>query len=190
VALAADGAPTTELRSIRLDGSSPVVEALPADYQPAPWPWVVDSLGEPAAPVTFLDTRTAITRRIRPGRDEVLNCTPTWCQVLVLRIDGVPLGIDVMRVDGGGRRRVAGADTSTVPGGVSILDRFHVFATAALGRPTGRGFELRLYDTARDRTVVVAADATDVMCQGSFLGWATAGGPAVVWHVLDLQTLR
>lgn len=187
---ATDGSPVTELRSIKLDGSSPGVRRLPGVYQPARWPWVADASGEAGQPVTLFNTTTGRTLSVTADPTEVLNCTPGWCQILDLRADGVPAGLDVMRTDMRERRPVADAASRPVPACISLLDRFHVLLTRSSAPSVSDTQQALLYDSQLGRLVLVASNVLDVRCRAGLFSWLTAEDGRQLWRTLNLRALR
>jgi hypothetical protein len=118
---------------------------------------------------------------------EVARCSPTWCRVVVLGGDAVPIRIDLQHPDGTQRRPIAGADANAVVADVALLDRFEPLGVA--GPPDSVGRTLVLYDIAADRIVTVASEVDIIRARQGVLWWSTGTGTDLVWHSLDLRTL-
>jgi hypothetical protein len=104
----------------------------------------------------------------------------------VLNGDSV-VRMDLQRVDGSDRRRIAGSEATPTIADVAVLDRFVPLATdRGDGQP---GVGLSLYDIETGRTDLVAVDAANIQARNGMLWWSTGVGPELRWHAVDLRTL-
>ncbi|MEV4760737.1 hypothetical protein AB0J86_37320 [Micromonospora sp. NPDC049559] len=190
VAVAPGQEPATELRSVPLGGGAVTVRTERGAWALSDWPWLVSAGTGTSGPVRLRDLAARKVLDVDAGPTELVTCSPVWCRAIVLGSDG-PSRIDLMRPDGGDRRRVAGGSATAAVIDVAVLDRFEVLTVAD---PAGTGRtdsqQLLLYDAASQRTVVVATAAGLVLARGGVLWWSTGDDEALAWHTLDLTTLQ
>ncbi|SNT37520.1 hypothetical protein SAMN05421812_105119 [Asanoa hainanensis] len=185
-----DPDPSTELRSVVLDGGDPRTTTVPGMWSPVAWPWLVDSIDAVAGGrVRLLDRVRHETREFVAGMADFPSCGATWCRSIILDDDNGGGRVDLVRVDGTQRRRMAGPDVGLPLTDVAVLDRFEVLTGLDPASATFQGRPLSLYDIARGTTVTVAADAVSVLCRGGFLWWSSGFEDRVSWTALDLRTL-
>jgi hypothetical protein len=179
----------TEVRSVALTGGKVDVRNVPGAFSLSEWPWLVSAGSGQAGPVDLLDLIGGRKARVPAAQTELLSCTPAWCRVLVLSGTGGPARVDLMRIDGTSRRRMAGAQASASTADVALLNRFEVLSqNGGSGSPVSSQ-QLMLYDAAKDRTVIVSQGVGVVFVRGGVLSWSTGDNEALVWHALDLRTL-
>jgi hypothetical protein len=179
----------TEIRSIALAGGTVDIRKVPGAFSLSTWPWLVSAGSGQAGPVDLFDLASGRKMHVPAAQAELLTCTPGWCRVLVLSGTGGPARVDLMRVDGTARRRMAGAQASAATADVALLNRFEVLSqSGATGSPASSQ-QLMIYDAAKDRTVMVSQGVGVVFTRGGVLGWSTGDNEALVWHALDLATL-
>jgi hypothetical protein len=179
----------TEVRSVALAGGKVDVRSVPGAFSLSAWPWLVSAGSGQAGPVDLLDLVSGRRVRVPAAQTELLTCTPAWCRVLVISGSGGPARVDLMRVDGTARRRMAGARASAATADVALLDRFEVLSqNGSTGSPASSQ-QLMLYDAAKDRIVAVSQGVGVVSARGGVLSWSTGDNEALVWHALDLRTL-
>jgi hypothetical protein len=172
----------TEVRSVALTGGKVTVRTVPGAYAMSAWPWLVSAGSGQAGPVDLVNLDTGGTVRVPAAQAELVACSPAWCRVLVITGTGGPARIDLMHPDGSGRQRMAGGQASASIADVALLDRFEVLSQ--------NDRQLQLYDAKTKRTVQVAAGVGMVFARGGVLTWSTGDNEALVWHALDLRTLR
>ncbi|MEV6521428.1 hypothetical protein AB0M43_05695 [Longispora sp. NPDC051575] len=171
--------PATEIRSVALAGGAVHRTTLPGRYSLAAWPWAVSAAVEQPGSTDLVDVTTLRSTPVRGEATEILDCGPVWCRVRVLRQDGVARH-ELMRPDGGDRRRLAAGDLRPALRDVALLDRFEIL----LGTT-----DVYVYDTTRRRLVRVAGPVGTVLGHGAALWWSTGDNDRLTWHVLDLGAL-
>ncbi|MEV0716368.1 hypothetical protein [Asanoa sp. NPDC050611] len=180
---------STELHSVVLDGGDPRVETLPRSWSPVAWPWLMDSTDAVGGGrVVLMDRVTGVTREFTAGPADFPACGATWCRSIVID-DGASGGVDLVRVDGTQRRRIAGPDVGFPVTDVAVLDRFEVLTGLDPASRAAQGRPLQVYDIARDATVTIASDATNARYAGGFLWWSSGFEDRVSWTVLELGAL-
>ncbi|GIF68434.1 hypothetical protein Ais01nite_64690 [Asanoa ishikariensis] len=186
-----DGAdPSTELRSVVLDGGDPRARTVPGTWSPVGWPWLVDSMDAVAGGrVRLLDRVSNQTREFVAGMADFPSCGATWCRSIILDDDAGAGRVDLVRVDGTQRRRIAGPDVGFPLTDVAVLDRFEVLTALDPAASTFQGRPLLIYDVSRGTTVTVASDAVSVLCRGGFLWWSSGFEDRLSWTAMDLRTL-
>ncbi|GIF77247.1 hypothetical protein [Asanoa siamensis] len=179
----------TALRSVALDGGDARTDSVAGTWSPVGWPSLLDGTDAVGGGrVVLMDRTTRQTREFLAGPADFPACGATWCRSIVLE-DGGSGQVDLVRVDGDERRRIAGPDVGFPVTDVAVLDRFEILTSldpatrAAVGRP------LSLYDIARSQTLAVAPDAISVLCRGGFLWWSSGFEDRMSWTVVDLRTL-
>jgi hypothetical protein len=180
---------STELRSVALDGGDARTTVVPGLWSPVGWPWLLDDSGAVSGGrVVLMDRVRQVTRAVVAGQAEFPECGATWCRVIVL--DDAGSGrIDLLRVDGTQRRRIAGADDGFPVTDVAVLDRFEIMTAFSPTLRPGLGRPLSIYDITRDNAVAVTANAVTVVSRGGFLWWSSGFEDRVSWSVVDLRTL-
>jgi hypothetical protein len=180
---------STELRSVALDGGGARTTVVPGLWSPVGWPWLLDDSGAVSGGrVVLMDRVRQVTRAVVAGQAEFPECGATWCRVIVL--DDAGSGrIDLLRVDGTQRRRIAGADDGFPVTDVAVLDRFEIMTAFSPTLRPGLGRPLSIYDITRDNAVAVTANAVTVVSRGGFLWWSSGFEDRVSWSVVDLRTL-
>lgn len=177
----------TEVRSVPVGGGKVDMRTVPGPYQLSDWPWL-QSAGGGDIPLHLLNLDTGQQVPIARSAAELVACSPQWCRSILQSADGTATRFDVMRPDGGDRRRIAGADAAAVSSDVAFLGRFEVLTVAVAKRQ-----DLQVYDISTRQTTTVAKDVGMVLCRGGMLWWSTGdkpGGDGVQqWHAVDLRTL-
>jgi hypothetical protein len=186
VALVPGGKTVTEVRSVRLNGGEVSVHELAGEFVLSAWPWVVSASPGRGTPVQLVNLDDDKRIEVPTQVGEVAACAPTWCRISVLNGD-VVVRMDVQRVDGSERRRMAGNEATPTIADVAVLDRFVPLATdRGDGQP---GVGLSLYDIETGRTDLVAVDAANIQARNGLLWWSTGTGAELRWHAVDLRTL-
>lgn len=182
--------PATEIRSVPLTGGPVSVRTEPGAWAMSAYPWLASAGTGTSGPVQLRNLDQRKVFEIDATGAELVNCSPTWCRVLVLGTDG-PGRIELMRPDGAERQQVAGGVATAALNDVAVLDRFEVLTLADAQRTATGSQQLLLYDVRRRQTVVVADGVSLVLCRGGILWWSTGGndGDTIAWHTLDLRTL-
>lgn len=179
----------TQLRSVGLSGGRVEARDLPGDYVLSAWPWLTTDPGAAGSAMELLNVLTGGRHPVPAPSNQDLTCTPAWCRMLAANVADAR-GIDLIRPDGSGRRRIADAQAAAVAGDVALRDRFEVLATpVTAGSPSGFAEKVELYDIARGRHVLLAGGASDCGARGDYVWWSGGQGPAAVWHALDLASL-
>ncbi len=180
----------TEVRSVPLAGGKVKVRTVPGAYSLSAWPWLVSAGSGQSGPVDLVNLQTDQKVHVPAAQTELLSCSPAWCRVLVLTGTGGPARVDLMRVDGSQRQRIAGGQASSSTADVGLLDRFEVLSqNGSTGSPTSSQ-QLMLYDTTKKTTLLVSNGVGMVFARAGVLAWSTGDNEALVWHALDLRTLR
>ncbi|WP_410579799.1 hypothetical protein [Amycolatopsis sp. lyj-108] len=172
----------TEVRTVALSGGPVTRTPLPGDYALTAWPFATAAAVEQAGPSELVDLRDGRRTKVDGQSVELVDCTPSWCRVHVLRQSGTAR-LDLMRPDGSERRRVGGKGIRPAFGDVVVLDRYAVVVDDDRG-------VLALYDTATGRLADLAAEFGTVLARGPFVWWSAGGNDALTWRVLDLRTLE
>jgi len=179
---------STELRSVGLDGGGARSTVVPGLWSPVAWPWLLDDSGAVyGGRVVLMDRVRQVTRDVVAGQTEFPECGAAWCRVIVM--DDVGGRIDLARVDGTQRRRIAGADDGFPVTDVAVLDRFEILTAFSPRTRAGLGRPVSIYDIARDSVVAVVSDAVSVQSRGGFLWWSSGFDDRLSWSVVDLRTL-
>ncbi|NJC69582.1 hypothetical protein HC031_07585 [Planosporangium thailandense] len=186
--------PTSELRSIAVDGGPVSVRPLDSAYALTAWPWLTSTppLGQP---LVQLNAVTGERRTIAPKPGEQLSCSPTWCRGTTSNATSTV--ITMRRLDGGGEVRVNTDGEGSATMDVAVLDRFELLAAPLGGpTPTSEGGQrattsekLTVYDLKTRRRVAVAV-ATAEGVHSPWLWWSTGDNETLTWHLLDLTTLK
>ncbi|HEX5740477.1 MAG TPA: hypothetical protein VFY17_02855 [Pilimelia sp.] len=189
VAVAPGATPVTEVRSVPLAGGAVTVRQVPGQWALSAWPWLVSASSAGSGRAQRYDLTT--DRRVDVPADpaDLVTCGPAWCRVQVLGPGG-QARLDLMRPDGGGRRRVAGPEVSAAVSDVALQDRFEVLTRIGAAGPPDSQQELLLYDAARGHTVALADGVDVVDSRAGWLWWSTGGAAAPRWHTLDLRALE
>jgi hypothetical protein len=186
VALLPGDRPATEVRSVRLGGGEVTIDRLDGEFALSAWPWAVSASPGRGTPVELVNLTSDQRLRVPTQVGEAAVCAPTWCRMSVL--NGVAVvRLDLLRVGGTERRRIAGGEATPTIVDVSVLDRFVPLATDRGDGQAGVG--LSLYDIESGRTDLVAVDAANIQARNGMLWWSTGSGPELVWHAVDLRTL-
>lgn len=190
VSVAPQGDTATEIRSVPLTGGAVSVRTEPGAWALSAWPWLVSAGSGQTGPVQLRNMDTRQVTSVEAAATELATCGPAWCRVLVLAGDG-PSRIDLMRPDGGDRRRVAGGAATASVIDVALLDRFEVLSqgTGDQSAPISSQ-QLLLYDLKDKRVVVVADGVGIVQSRGGLLWWSTGDSETTAWHTLDLRSLK
>jgi len=186
-AAAGEGGQFTEVRSVPLTGGRVTAQRVDGMYALSGWPWLTSAGGSQGGPVELRNLATGERRSVGGQPNELVNCGPAWCRVMILGASGQPARTDVMRPDGSDRKRVAAGTISSAVLDVALLDRFEVLSqTSANG--TG-ALKLMLFDVPSGRSTVLAAGVATVQARGAIVWWSTGEQEAVEWFTLDLRTL-
>jgi hypothetical protein len=176
----------TEVRSVRLTGGPVTVTELDGEFALSTWPWAVSASPGRGTPVQLANLTDGKRVAVPTQVGEVAACGPAWCRMSVLNGDQM-VRMDLQRVDGSDRRRIAGSEATPTIADVAVLDRFIPLATdRGDGQP---GVGLSLYDITTGRTDLVAVDAASIQARNGMLWWSTGTGVDLRWHAVDLRTL-
>ena len=180
---------STELRSVVLDGGDSRNETVPKLWSPVAWPWLMDSTDAVGGGrIVLMNRIDRVTRQISVGPADFPACGATWCRSIVIN-DGGAGQVDLVRVDGTERRRIAGPDVGFPVTDVAVLDRFELLTGLDPASRAVQGRPLMIYDIARDATVTVASDAISVWCTGGFLWWSSGFEDRVSYTAIELRAL-
>ncbi|WP_422771374.1 hypothetical protein ACN28C_32930 [Plantactinospora sp. WMMC1484] len=176
----------TELRAVSLDGGPVTVKAQPGDWELSRWPYLI-SIGS-GGPIRLHNVVERQTTQVAANPDEVVTCSPSWCRLLVVPLQGQPQSL-LIRPDGGDRQ-VVPPDTA-LPSVVDVaaLDRFEVLTEGNADNPEQSSRVLYLYDITQRRTVEIARGVGTVQSRGGYLWWSTGVGKETVWHTLDMRSI-
>ena len=188
--VSAESGPTavTGVRSVPLGGGTVTVKRVDGAFALSTWPWLVSFGTSVLNQLELVNVDTGQRVKLTTTPAEVARCGPTWCRIVVLAGDAIPVRIDLQRPDGSQRRRIAGADANAVVADVALLDRFEPLGLAGAADDLGR--QLVLYDIAKDRTVAVATEVDMIRARHGVLWWSTGTETELVWHSLDLRDLK
>lgn len=171
---------TTEVRTVALTGGAVDKVVLPGKLALTEWPYATSAELEQGGPSTVVDVRTGV-RTVVPGQSfELIDCTPSWCRVEVLR-QGGSARLDLMRPDGTERRRIGAGLRPAVPD-VLLLDRFAVLVDDTRG-------VLCLYDVDRGQLADLASSFGTVVARGTAVWWSTGENTSLTWHTIDVGEL-
>ncbi|HEX8866169.1 MAG TPA: hypothetical protein VF821_10985 [Lentzea sp.] len=170
---------TTEIRTVALAGGAVEKLVLPGKLALTDWPYATSAEIEQGGPSALVDLRTSARTVVNGQSYELIDCTPSWCRVQVLRQGGTAR-LDLMRVDGTGRRSV-GALRPAVQD-VLLLDRFAVLVDDTRGA-------LCLYDLDRGQLADLASEFGAVVARGTAVWWSTGDNTSLTWHTIDLGEL-
>jgi hypothetical protein len=186
--VAAAGAEATEIRSVALTGGEVRVRTEPGVWSLTTWPWLTSGAADQAGTTVLRDLTANREQRVPATGAELASCTPAWCRVVVSGADG-PARIDVMRPDGGERRRIAGGGATAAINDVAVLDRFEVLSEARPDSDLTGEEGLLVYDIGTGRTVDLTATATAAGAGNGVVWWSTGDQDSLVWHTVDLRTV-
>ncbi|MDG4820493.1 hypothetical protein O7635_01330 [Asanoa sp. WMMD1127] len=180
---------STELRSVVLDGGDPRTRTVPRLWSPVAWPWLIDSTDAVGGGrIVLMDRIDRATKEFTVGPADFPSCGATWCRSILID-DGASAGVDLVRVDGTERRRIAGPDVGFPVTDVAVLDRFELLTGLDPASRAAQGRPLQVYDIARAATVTIASDAINVRYAGGFLWWSSGFEDRVSWTVIELRAL-
>ncbi|WP_306215079.1 hypothetical protein [Actinoplanes sp. RD1] len=172
----------TEVRSVPLAGGAVAVRPERGAWSLSAWPWLTDGAG------ALRSLSTAAAAGMPTTNTEQPVCSPVWCRVLVMSSGGLAR-IDAVRVDGTGRRRIAGSSSRAAINDVAVLDRFELVSTPSSTSDLTGTEALDVYDLAADRLVPISSAVQGVFCRNGVLWWATGDPEALTWNTLDLRTV-
>jgi hypothetical protein len=186
-AAAGEGSQSTEIRSVPLGGGRVTAERINGSYALSAWPWLTSAGGSQGGSVELRNLVTGERRNVTGEANELVNCGPVWCRVMIIGASGQPARTDVMRTDGSDRKRMAAGTISSAVLDVALADRFEVLAqTTSTGTAV---LKLMLFDVTSGRSAVLANGAATVQARGSTVWWSTGSDEAVEWFALDLRGL-
>lgn len=188
IAGASDGADGTQIRSVGLRGGQVGVRTLAGNWVLAAWPWVIDEFSNPAGTSRLRNLRTGGTVEVAVTPGELINCSASWCRVMVMNGDGLTR-VDLMRPDGTGRRRIAGSNVRAALPDVAVLDRFEVLSEVGPNSDLTGTDGLLVYDIVTGQTVHLSPAVKASFSRGGVLWWSTGDLKSPVWHTLDLRTV-
>ncbi|GGU24046.1 hypothetical protein [Lentzea flava] len=172
---------STEIRTVALTGGAVETVVLQGKLALTEWPYATSAEIEQGGPSTLVDVRTAARTVVHGQSFELIDCTPSWCRVQVLR-QGGSARLDLMRPDGTERRRVGGSGLRPAVPDVLLLDRFAVLVDDSRGA-------LCLYDVDRGQLADLASSFGTVVARGNAVWWSTGDNTALTWHTIDVGEL-
>jgi hypothetical protein len=177
----------TQIRSVALTGGPVDVRTEDGQWNLSAWPWLADDATAGSGTTRLRDMATGRELRVSVSGLELGTCSPIWCLVMVMGAGGELFHIDLMRPDGSGRRRIAGASAQAAVTDVAVLGRFEILSEPDANSDLTGTAGLLVYDIATGRTVTISAAATGAYTHDGMLWWST-GETDPVWHTLDLRT--
>nr|WP_221380968.1 hypothetical protein [Actinoplanes polyasparticus] len=183
-----DVAEATEIRSIPVGGGKVTVRTEQGQWSQSAWPWLVDD-GSTSGEPRLRNLATSRDVKIAVSGLDVLTCGPVWCRAMVMGEETLTR-IDLVRPDGGDRRKIAGGAAQSAITDVAVLDRFEILSEPGPDTDLTGAAALVVYDITTGRTVDVAPDADGAFARGGMLWWSTTtGDEEITWHTLDLRTV-
>ncbi len=177
----------TEVRSVPLSGGRVTNDRIDGAYSQSAYPWFTTVGGNQPGDVELRNLVTGERRAVSSQPNEMINCGPAWCRVMIIGASGQPARTDVMRPDGSDRKRMAAGTVSSAVLDVALVDRFEVLAQTQAG---GTGtLKLMLFDIPSGRSAVLAAGGATVQARDPIVWWSTGEEEAVEWFALDLRNL-
>lgn len=184
-AAAGEGLQVTDIKSVPIGGGTVSTRRIDGAYALSAWPWMTSAGGSQGNSVELRNLLTGERRYATGGTDEILNCGPVWCRVMLIGAGGLPARTDVMRPDGSDRKKMAAGTISSAVLDVALVDRFEVLAQTA----SSGVLKLLLFDVPSARSAVLATGAATVQGRGPIVWWSTGSDEAVEWYALDLRRL-
>lgn len=184
---AAAAGDNTEIRSAPLAGGPVTTTKQDGVWSLTTWPWLVNGAGDQTGATRL---RNPVTNRdidVRTSGAELATCGPALCRVLVVAAGGLAR-IDVMRPDGGERRRIAGPEATAALVDAAVLDRFEVLGRERPDSAATGTEGLVVHDLADGVTTELAAAAESAHARNGVVWWSTGGLDDTVWHTIDLRT--
>jgi hypothetical protein len=165
------------------------VRRQPGTWAWSAWPWLVNGATRPGGSTRLRNTVSGAEIEIHrtPGL-QTTNCSPTWCEVLVLSSDG-DSHVELKHPDGSARERIPGDVLTPAISEVAPLNRFQVLSQGGPNSDLTRNARLLVYEIATRRTVELSRDAANVFYHGGVLWWSNGNQDATLWHTLDLRTV-
>jgi hypothetical protein len=180
--------PTTELRTISIDGGPVTVRPLDGTYQLTAWPWLT-SLILPEQPTILLNASTGQRDIITPKPGEQLTCGPTWCRAVTFGSHSDSLVVTLRRRDDSAATRVNADGEDAITVDIAVLDRFELLSAPLAVQQASTSQKLSIYDLKTDQHIPIAV-TTGLGTHGSWLWWSTGDNETRTWHLLNLATLR
>ncbi|WP_157640950.1 hypothetical protein [Longispora albida] len=174
----------TELRSIPVTGGTVTTTRVMGRYTVAAWPWLAPVVSSTGSPVELLNGETKAVLRVPGVKGRRLNCGPQWCRS---SDDGI---LELRRADGSDMRRFGDQRSRTGAQPIGAVSNVEVFAGGAHSTVMGQARPLFVYDIPGRRVVRIDAAAGAYGVRDDWLMWSTGDGEAIVWHMLDLRTLK
>nr|BFE57953.1 hypothetical protein GCM10020063_024790 [Dactylosporangium thailandense] len=178
--------PTTDLRSVPLDGGEVTVRPLDGTYHLTAWPWATDD-GIGGQPVLQLNLVTGERRTFDepPGRD--VYCGAVWCRTVASTRQSTV--VTLHRTDGSGETGRVNVDREvTLFLDIAALDRFEFLAAPISPQASTSIERLTMYDLRTRRRTPLAVSTAEGL-SGSWLWWATGDTETMTWHLLDLAAI-
>jgi hypothetical protein len=180
------GEPTTELRSVPIQGGTVEVRRIDGRYTLSAWPWLVSAAATGNPPIELRNPATGSRIVVPRGRGEGMTCTPALCRFQTPGPPGWPSRTELMRPDGTRRILVAAGATTPVLGEIGLADRFELLTQPSGGSQSRR---LILYDIRTNRSTVLVDPLLRLGARDGFVWWSTTDAGQVTWSALDLRTL-
>ena len=185
-AAAGESGQFTDIRSVPLAGGRVTSQRVDGAYALSAWPWLTSAVGSQGGSVELRNLVTGERKAVAGEPNELVNCGPTWCRVMIIGAGGQPARTDVMRPDGSDRKRMAAGTISSAVLDVALVDRFEVLAQTYT---SGGTLKLMLFDVSSARSAVLATGAATVQARGPVVWWSTGTDDTVEWFALDLRPL-
>jgi hypothetical protein len=180
--------PTSELRSMSIDGGPVTIRPFDGTYQLTAWPWLT-SLPLPEQPTVLLNATTGLRHITTPKPGEQLTCGPTWCRVVTDGSNSGSLILTLRHRDGSAATRVNADGEDAITVDVAVLDRFELLAAPLAVQQASTSQKLAIYDLKAHQHIPIAV-TTGMGNHGSWLWWSTGDNETRTWHLLNLATLR
>ncbi|MEV6520891.1 hypothetical protein AB0M43_03000 [Longispora sp. NPDC051575] len=174
----------TEVRSVPVTGGAVAVARYPGKFVLSQWPWGSPAVSTSGSSVELLNFETRAKLKVPAAKGRNVNCGPVWCR----STDDATL--ELRRVDGTDVRPIGGREVGLIGYPIGRVRDLDIFTGAISNTMAGPVRPLIVYDIAGHRSVLVSAVAGAVGARGDFLLWSTGDNEGMVWHFLDLRTLR
>lgn len=179
--------PTSELRSVSIDGGPVTIRSLDGTFELIAWPWLA-SVTLPEQPTVLVNAITGQRYSIVPKPGEQLTCGLTWCRAVTDGSDSGSLVITVRGRDGSAATRVNADGEDAITVDVAVLDRFELLAAPLAVQQASTSHKLAIYDLKTHQHISVAV-TTGLGTHGSWLWWSTGDDETRTWHLLNLASL-
>lgn len=186
--VAAGKGDTTEVREVDLTTSKTRTYPEQGSWRLVDKDTLVDGVTDTRGATRLRDLTTGTDRSIASTDRAATDCGPSWCRVVSLDDDGYGR-IELVRPDGAGRTSIADGTVNSELVDVTPLNRFEVYVSIGANSELTGNAELRVYELATRRTVLVSPDAGQIAYGNGVLSWTTGNLDTFVRHALDLRTV-